>query len=104
MGWPDYQELLYGIDHETAVYNIIMSDLRARASFTPQMYDEAIDEDITIYMGKIFPHQKKFFCRKVYLRFNGGEKKYLKTSYLNFKTNFIDFALWRKCFGKENFF
>lgn len=104
MGWPDYQELLYGIDHETAVYNIIMSDLRARASFTPQMYDEAIDEDITIYMGRIFPHQKKFFCRKVYLRFNGGEKKYLKTSYLNFKTNFIDFALWRKCFGKENFF
>ena len=42
MGWPNYQELLYGIDHEEAVVNIILSDLFARASYTAEEYDSAI--------------------------------------------------------------
>lgn len=42
MGWPNYQELLYGIEHEEAVANIILSDLFARASFTPEDYDRGI--------------------------------------------------------------
>ena len=42
MGWPNYQELLYGIDHNEAVENIILSDLFARASFTTQDYDQGI--------------------------------------------------------------
>lgn len=42
MGWPNYQELLYGVDHETAVGNIILSDVFARASFSPDDYDRGI--------------------------------------------------------------
>ena len=42
MGWPDYQELLYGISHEEAVENVILADLFARASFTPADYDAGI--------------------------------------------------------------
>lgn len=49
MGWPNYQEILYDIDHETAVENIILADLHARASFTPQGYDEALRADIKKY-------------------------------------------------------
>lgn len=53
MGWPNYQELLYGVDHETAVYNIIMADLRARASFSAEMYDEAVNCDLARYVNKM---------------------------------------------------
>lgn len=49
MGWPNYQEILYGIDHKTAVANIILSDLFARASFTPKDYDNGIWGHITRY-------------------------------------------------------
>ena len=42
MGWPNYQELLYGVDHETAVENVILSDLFARASFNRWDYDRGI--------------------------------------------------------------
>lgn len=49
MGWPNYQELLYGIDHKTAVANIILSDLFARASFTAKDYDNGIWGHITRY-------------------------------------------------------
>ena len=52
MGWPNYQELLYNVDHETAVYNIIESDLRARASFSPELYDSAAEEEIAKYNNK----------------------------------------------------
>lgn len=51
MGWPNYQELLYEVDHETAVENIILADLHARASFTPEMYDAALCEDIERYQN-----------------------------------------------------
>ena len=49
MGWPNYQEILYGIDHKTAVENIILADLFARASFKPQDYDDGIWEQIIRY-------------------------------------------------------
>ena len=49
MGWPNYQELLYGISHEEAVTNIIMADLRARNSFLPEQYDHALYTDIFMY-------------------------------------------------------
>lgn len=49
MGWPNYQELIYGIDHETAVENIILADLHARSSFSPEGYDEALRADIKKY-------------------------------------------------------
>lgn len=44
MGWPNYQEILYGIDHKEAVANIILSDLFARASYTPEEYDNGTVE------------------------------------------------------------
>lgn len=49
MGWPNYQEIIYGIDHETAVANIILSDLFARASFSNKDYDNGIKEHIADY-------------------------------------------------------
>jgi len=49
MGWPNYQEILYGIDHKTAVANIILSDLFARASFSAKDYDRGIWGHITRY-------------------------------------------------------
>lgn len=49
MGWPNYQELLYGVNHEEAVENIILSDLYARGSFTAEDYDKAILKDIFEY-------------------------------------------------------
>jgi len=54
MGWPNYMELLYGIDHKEAVENIIISDLFARASFTPEDYDSGISmmlEDYKYFLG-----------------------------------------------------
>ncbi len=92
MGWPNYQELLYGVAHEEAVYNIIMADLRARASFTPEMYDRALTEDIKTYMSSVNPNGRdKFFCRKMYLKcgwYDGlrHHTEYSKTSYLDYKT------------------
>lgn len=57
MGWPDYQEILYGIDHETAVANVILSDLLAKASFTAEEYDEGICQDIEDYQKLIGKYQ-----------------------------------------------
>ena len=51
MGWPNYQELLYGIPHAEAVLNIILSDLRARSCFTPESYDKALLQDIERYQA-----------------------------------------------------
>ena len=39
MGWNNYQELLYGIPHEEAVMNVIISHLFAWNSYTPGDYD-----------------------------------------------------------------
>lgn len=64
MGWPNYQELLYGIDHETAVENIILSDLFARASFTPKNYDSGISmmlEDYKYFLGGEFDAKAQSF-------------------------------------------
>ena len=63
MGWPNYQELLYGIPHEEAVSNIILSDLFARNSYTPEEYDEGIQnliEDYLQFIGGSFTKQCKF--------------------------------------------
>lgn len=62
MGWPNYQELLYGVDHQTAVENIILADLHARASFTPQGYDEALLADIDKYQKFVgqYKQEKSF--------------------------------------------
>ena len=49
MGWPNYAELLYGVDHEQAVLDIILSDLRARGSFTSESYDKELKEDLKKY-------------------------------------------------------
>lgn len=49
MGWPNYQEILYGVEHETAVENIILSDLYARDSFNAEYYENAILHDIFEY-------------------------------------------------------
>lgn len=58
MGWPNYQELLYGVEHEEAVINIILSDLYARASFTPEGYDKALLEDIKTYQDFVGTYEK----------------------------------------------
>lgn len=63
MGWPNYQEILYGIPHEEAVSNIILSDLFARNSYTPEEYDEGIKnliEDYLNFIGGSFQKQCKF--------------------------------------------
>lgn len=49
MGWPDYEELLYGTPHKEAVEHIITADLYARASFTPASYDDGVMADIAAY-------------------------------------------------------
>lgn len=100
MGWPNYQELLYGVDHETAVFNIIMADLRARASFSPNMYDTAAYKDLLKYIGWIkVNNRNKYFCRKIYLKIGWYDNlrhhtHYDQTSYLNYKTNPEDFKGW----------
>jgi len=53
MGWPNYQEILYGVDHETAVANIILSDLYARHSYAVRDYDFGIEGHIARYTQKI---------------------------------------------------
>ena len=68
MGWPNYQELLYGIDHKEAVANIILADLFARASYTVKDYDDGIRGHIQRYqdfLGGGFSPKKKSF--KAYL-------------------------------------
>lgn len=57
MGWPDYQEILYGVSHRLAVTNIILSDLYARASFTPGDYEEGLKKDIADYQQVIGKYQ-----------------------------------------------
>ena len=57
MGWPNYQELLYGIPHEEAVANVILADLFARASFNPHMYDVGMKKmlaNYTAFLGGSF--------------------------------------------------
>lgn len=49
MGWPNYSELLYGTPHEEAVEEIILADLFARSSFSPEEYDAAAMKDIEYY-------------------------------------------------------
>ena len=112
MGWPNYQELLYGVDHKTAVYNIIMADLRARSTFTPAMYDEASTTDINKYMNGVEPNSRdKYFCRTVYLKIRWLDGRryhthYADTSYLEYKTNPEEFKRWQKTTwdAKENVF
>lgn len=57
MGWPNYQELLYGVPHKLAVTNIILSDLYARASFTPEDYEEGLRRDIEQYQKIVGKYQ-----------------------------------------------
>ena len=53
MGWPNYEELLYGTPREEAVENIILADLFARASFSPELYDQAVLDDVRLYQKVI---------------------------------------------------
>ena len=99
MGWPNYQELLYNVDHETAVCNIIEADLRARASFTPEAYEDAIRCDINCYLRASKEDKRKFFCRTVYLKagFYDGHRHhtaYDKVPYLDFKSNMELYKIW----------
>lgn len=64
MGWPNYQELLYGIEHKQAVKNIILAHLFAEASFTAEDYDQGILKDIALYqqaIGKFEGESEKEF-------------------------------------------
>ena len=64
MGWPNYQELLYGIDHKEAVENIILSDIFARASFSAEDYDRgiwAMIDDYKMFLGGGFDPKKETF-------------------------------------------
>ena len=49
MGWPNYEEILFGSNHEDAVTNVLVADLYARASFTEDSYDEEIRQDVAEY-------------------------------------------------------
>lgn len=51
MGWPNYEEILFGSDHESAVINVLVADLYARASFTEDSYDEEIRQDVSAYQS-----------------------------------------------------
>jgi len=51
MGWNNYLELLYGIPHEEAVEKIILADLFAFNSYTPQEYDQGIMGHISRYQS-----------------------------------------------------
>ncbi len=51
MGWPNYEEILYGSNHEDAVVNVLMADLYARAAFTGDSYDEEIRQDVAEYQA-----------------------------------------------------
>ena len=78
MGWPNYQEILYGIGHEEAVANIILSDLFARASYTPEDYDrgaEAMLKDYISFIGGAYTRQRGKF--KLYLK-NTPDERYFE--------------------------
>ena len=49
MGWPNYEEILFGSNHEDAVTNVLVADLYARASFTEDSYDDEIRQDVAEY-------------------------------------------------------
>ena len=92
MGWPDYQESLYNVDHKTAALNIIEADLRARASFTPETYEDAIKCDINYYLRTPKENQRKFFYRTICLKTswydgNNHYTSYNNIPYLDFKSN-----------------
>ena len=99
MGWPNYQELLYGIDHQTAVYNVIMADLYARASFTAEQYEIGIQADILAYKSlarrreKVFPRQMS-----LKIRWSDGYRyftDYTQMSYLEYMKNRERMRDWR---------
>ncbi len=76
MGWPNYAELLYGESHEDAVFDIIMSDLHARGSFSGESYDRELLEDLKTYQdfigkftGKSLKDFKKYLKRTTDLLF-----------------------------------
>lgn len=73
MGWPDYQELLYGISHEEAVANVILADLFAKHSYSPRNYDYGIE-------GHIWRYQN----------FLGGAYNGMKESFLDYLINTTD--------------
>lgn len=78
MGWPNYQEILYGIGHEEAVANIILSDLFARSSYTPEEYDRGMEALISGYLkfvgGAYYTVNKDF---KTYL-LDTPDERYFK--------------------------
>ncbi|MFI3241080.1 MAG: hypothetical protein R3Y43_00770 [Alphaproteobacteria bacterium] len=58
MGWPNYQELLYGVPHDEAVENILISHVYAYLSFTPEDYDMFISLDQGMWMDTIYSTQR----------------------------------------------
>ncbi|MBR2034135.1 MAG: hypothetical protein IKA03_05660 [Alphaproteobacteria bacterium] len=97
MGWPDYQELLYGVDHETAVYNVIMADLRARFSFSKESYEAAILRDIYRYESFLDSHKDRtpYFIRTVPLKLGWYDGKRHFTEYRN--VGYLSYLLYYKC-------
>lgn len=94
MGWPNYQELLYGVDHQTAVFNIIMADLRARRSFSKKSYEDSIKIGINMYENFQRPYNERctYFPRKVALKLRWhdgfrGHTEYTKLPYLQSKVD-----------------
>lgn len=75
MGWPNYQEILYGIEHKEAVANIIISDLQARKSFSAEDYDNGILADIADYQKVVGQYQTGDFMN--YLK-NTPDMPYFK--------------------------
>ena len=53
MGWPNYEEIFYSTPHEEVVENIILADIFARSSFTPEGYDQAVLDDVRLYQKVI---------------------------------------------------
>lgn len=78
MGWPDYQEILYGIPHEEAVGNVLLADVFARNSFNPLDYDFGLQATAARYqkfIGEAFAYNPE--CRTLgeYLK-NTTDKKF----------------------------
>ncbi len=94
MGWPNYQELLYDVDHKTAVYNIIMADLRARFSFNKEVYESGIRAEIHLYRRFLDTcgERDAYFPRQVALTLRwrddrGNRDEYVKLPYLQSKVD-----------------
>ena len=94
MGWPNYQELLYGVEHKTAVYNIIMADLQARFSLNKEVYESGIRAEIHLYKRFLSSCGERdvYFPRRVALKlrwYDGlrGHTEYTKLSYLQSKAD-----------------